>query len=460
MIKLVPKIAFAFTFNARKVSIMSQTEIKSIGLNLDVDLGDDIELPEIISKEEYEKLQANAKAIRESIVKLLRKVDEYRKAPKEALADPAVRQKVREAVQKIWAKINDILHRHPQPAYRQAGFVSLLTYKFASANPNNAQEAHDILDYLVKNRYLEDVNQEDPESKPASFSAWARGFRVPKHACFGRAEFEEVKREMASFVTRTTSQTINRRNERAKEIQQEADMDAAEAFEPGTNGVAFLYVPPQISIKDGKPKTYGGGFLLVNVEEEKIYPMEGVGSFEEKIQGVYADNIFVEKYTLDWDFPFSRKRLENNFGWSTEKINGYYLFWNLLKRAKDLLETSNLHNEEKSIMAKESAICEEVFFLERRDGTVFVDFEGTWETLILQENGKKTKETIKSLFVLVQRQDGKIRIVSYPKHLEAFFAGCMDKYAEGEKFSGVPQPLQAVLQAQYGVCQTKRLIAA
>jgi len=425
--------------------------------SLDVDLGVDIELPKIATREEYEKLQANAKAIREGITKHLRKIDEYRKAPKEALADPAVKQKVYEAVQKIWTKINDILHRHPQPAYRQAGFVSLLIHMFSSAKPKDALDAHRHLDYLVKNHYMEEVDSKNPKARSASFFAWTRGFRVPEHACFGRSEFEEVKREMASFVTRTMGQVISRRNERAKKLQEEADMDAPETFKEGAKGTAFLYVPPQISIKEGKTKTYGGGFLLASIEEKRIYPMEGVGSFEEQLQGVYADNTFVERFTLDWDFPFSRKRLEENFGWRKEQIDGYYLFWNLLKRAKDRLEASGQHNEEKLLMSKEVTLAEEVFFLERKDGVTFVDFEGVWENWILSD-GKKTKETVRDLFALVQRRDNKIKIVSCPEHLREFFAGCMGNYAEGEKFLGVPQPLQSVLQAQYGACQTKSLV--
>jgi hypothetical protein len=300
----------------------------------------------------------------------------------------------------------------------------------------------------------------DPTKEKASLYAWKRGFRIPEHACFGRPEFEEVQRELAEMVKRTMSQILKRRDSRAKSLQGEANLQPEEAFKEGSDGTAFLYVPPQISLNEGNARPYQGGFMLVEVKDDgRIYPIEGIGSFEEELRKAYASEVFVKAYTLDWDFPPSRKKLEE-VGLDPEQIKGFYLFWNLLKRVKDRLQKSDQYTEEKLAISREVEISEEVFFLERQDGITLVDFEGVWENWVAQQDGKKRKEkTITDLFFLVERRDNKIKIVGCPKHLKTFLANCMGSYNEAEKFLGTPQPLQAILQAQYGACQTKSLIA-
>ncbi len=253
--------------------------------------------------------------------------------------------------------------------------------------------------------------------------------------------------------------TFSRRDEKVKKLQDQATLDSSQAFKQGAAGDTLLYVPPRISFKDGVVKTYGGGFLFVEIKDGTFYPLEGAGSFEQAVAVAYVENVFVKGYTLDWDFPPPRAKMES-YGLNDDQIKGFYLTWGLLKRAKDCLTTDSEHQKEKLTLSKEVSLSEESFALERKDGTVLVDFEGVWENWTTQEDGKKVKKAIRDLFLLVQRQEGRIRIVSCPEHLKTFFADCMGSYTEGERFLGVPQPLQAILQAQYGACQTKALITA
>lgn len=415
--------------------------------DLDVDLRD-INLF-LGDTKESKKVEENAKGIRKRVETDLAKLDELRNAPKVI----RIRQENKAGSKAIWDKIDSFLN-HNEAAYRQAAWIAFLSYRFRHADAQTYTETMDFLNRMVADGYLEEGNDHAP------LQAWRRHFRIPETASFTRPEFEEAKRDLSDLVNRVTQTTAQRRNDRVAELQEEATLQPERAFGPNEEGTALLYVPPQISRNGDKFFIRKEGFLMIDVTSDgRIFPLEGVGSFEEGIFEATAAGVFVKAYTLDWDWPPAKKKLAEA-GLTEKQVNGVHICWHLLKRAKDALGQTNQHQEEKMELAKQVSVMEDTFLLEKREGITLIDFEGTWETWTKDDQGRPKKEQIGPLFVLVERQNqDKVQIIGCPEHLKDFFSSCMDEYKEGEKFLGVPQPLQSVLQAQYGAVQTKSLLS-
>jgi len=412
--------------------------------DLNVDLGDiDLFLGD---DEERKKIEESAKGIRRWVETYLTKLDELRNAPKAM----RIRQENKAASQKIRDKIDSFLNHH-EAAYRQAAWVAFLVYRFRNTNAQTYTETMNFLDQMVADGYLEKGNEHSP------LQAWREYFRIPATASFTRPEFEEAKRALSILVNRIAQTTAKRRNDRVAELQEKANLLPESAFDTGAEGLAFLHVPPQISKNGDKIFIRKDGFLLIEITSDgRIFPLEGIGSFEEGIAEAASVNVFVKAHTLDWDWPPAKKKLAEA-GLTEKQVNGLHFCWYLLKRAKDALEQVSQHQEKKIELAKQVSVSEDSFFLEKSEGVALIDFEGTWETWT-NDNGKSKKEQIGPLFVLVERHRDAIQIVGCPKHLQDFFSSCIGKYKEGEKFEGIPQPLQSVLQAQFGGIQTKSLL--
>lgn len=420
--------------------------------NLDVNLGE-IEFS-IGNEKEIQKISQSALGIRKWVESHMVKLDELRKAPKAV----RIREENKQKAKVIRDRINDFLW-HKEEAYRQGAWTAFLIHRLLNSEVETYSDTMSMLDQMVRDGYLEEGNEHSP------LQAWRRRFRIPEKACFTRPEFEEAKRAMASLVNRVTQSTARRRQDRIVELQEEADLKPNGIFEQNAEGKALLYVPPQISRHDNRFSIRKEGFLLVEANGGRIIPLEGVGSFEEAISDANDLNIFVRPYTLSWDWPPPKRVLIEKLvaigdteEKAKEKADAIHFCWYLFKRAKDALEQTNQYEKEKLEMSKEVTISEEDFLLEGRDGDTLIDFEGSWETWTQEENGRAKKTQIGPLFALVRRQNKKISMIKCPEHLTQFFAGCTDEYDEGDKFLGIPQPLQSVLQAQFGAEQTKSLL--
>ena len=382
----------------------------------------------------------------------LPKLDELQNASKAIRIRPENKTAIKEILGKI-----DLFMNHKEAAYRQAAWIAFLVYEISSAKVQTYTEIMDWLNGLVEDGYLKHGDERSP------IKAWTHYFRIPEIASFSRPEFEETKRAMNSLIAKITQATAQQSQGRAIELKKEADIQPEQVFGENEEGKAFLFVPPQICTKTGQGYFFRkGGFLFVDVKKDgRIYPLEGVGGFEESIAKAAKLGIFIWTTSLGYPWPTGKKKLLDT-GFSEEQAESYFVSWNLLKRAKTLLEQTNGHEEEKLKLSYDVSVSEEEFFLEKREGCALVDFEGVWEIWTPDENdisGKRQKkEEICSLFLLVKREREEISIVSCPEHLKSFFSGCMETYKEGQKFLGVPQPLQSVLQAQYGAMQTKNLL--
>ena len=264
---------------------------------LDVNLGDiDFSLG---NEEEVEKIEKNSAGIRKWAQEHLRKLDEINRASKAV----RIRPENKKAVKVIQDRIDSFLN-HPEAIYRQAAWVTFLTHKFNTVKLEDYADAMDFLDYMVEQGRLEEGNEHAP------LRAWKRNFRIPEEACFTRPEFEECKQAMSNLVNRVTQATAKSRNARLGQLQNEANLEALEVFEPGHKGNALLYVPPQISLSSARYIIRREGYLFVEVTDGGcIFPLEGIGGFEEKIQDVRMVKVFLKGFTLDWDWPPGKKKL-------------------------------------------------------------------------------------------------------------------------------------------------------
>lgn len=422
----------------------------SSAIDLDVDLRE-ISISLTDDSEEVKKIEDSATGIRTWTETHLPKLDELYAAPKAI----RIRSENTAAAKMIKNKIHSFMN-HPEAAYRQAAWVAFLVHKIKSATVGNQPETIEWLSKMVSDGYLEEGDHHAP------LQAWKKYFRVPEAACFTRPEFEEVKAAMNELVERVTQAKAQQRLVRVAKLQKQANLQPAETFVKGSEGTSFVFVPPQISDRGGKIEIRRAGYLLVEVtHDERIFPLEGVGSFEEKVAEANQNGIFIKSYTLAWDFPPTKQKLLEA-GLSEEQVSSFLFCWYLLKRAKSLLEQTNQHEEERLELSKEVSISEEKFFLEGQDGYVLVDFKGVWETWTpdkADQSGKRQKKKeVYSLFLVVRREEAQISIASCPSHLREFFSQCMGTYTERQKFSGVPEPLRSILQSQYGATQTTSLL--
>ena len=403
----------------------------------EVDLG---EINLSVDPAEAEKLQEFADGIGKWVASHLKKLDEFRRQSRAIQLRPENQQSVK-GIQK---RLDDFLD-HQEPAYRQAAWKTLLAHKFQSAQAQTYEETMRFLDRLVEAGYLEEGDEKSP------LQAWNKYFRIPKKASFTGAEFREVKSALEELVRRVGSLTVKARTQRAEILQRETTLSPQDLF-AGIKGTALLYVPPEISQdRDGKIQVRRDGLLFAECRGDKrIFPKEGIGSFSNPVADAVALGVFVQRYSLDWDFPPTYKNLAES-GSTDEQIKKIKLAWYLLKRAKQGLEAQEQADEEKADLGRKATISQESFFLERKEGTALVDLQGSFKPT----EGKE----IRNFFFLVKRKDSKIQILMIPNHLKELLSRCLDEYPEGEKFQGVPQPLQAILQAGYGQVQTKSLLA-
>jgi len=135
-------------------------------------------------------------------------------------------------------------------------------------------------------------------------------------------------------------------------------------------------------------------------------------------------------------------------GLNPEDGHAAKLLWHLLKRWMHFQQEAIAATPEREELLTRTTVPLDEFLILRVPGTALCEYSGTWSC---RDDGK----VINNLFLLVNREerDGKsfLSIAECPERLSPFFSPCLGKeFEEGEKFAGVLQPLQAVLQAVYG----------
>jgi hypothetical protein len=194
-------------------------------------------------------------------------------------------------------------------------------------------------------------------------------------------------------------------------------------------GMYLIYAPPE---PDGI-KWYPGGHLLLENRNGIISPISASGKLQQLFWDLHIKKISLTAEQLGQIRPPVFK----------ENQRDYLSLWFIIKRA--LTHANWLES------AKKAANVSEIeFFLKEKPGTCLVDMGEKWEEGDIH---------ITRPIFLVQRlmQEGKkyIAVCSTPLYLTSYLKECYTPVFEEEKFTGCKQPLQALLQARYGMVLRK-----
>jgi len=359
-----------------------------------------------------------------------------------------------EAMERGEEYLSHVLYKDKTPAFRRAAWLALLHFHLKQELTTRSQ-AWNLLRQLVSAGYLQ-------EAKDGDIVLHCNGggrYTFPEAACFGEPELTALQTAMDGLWEDTTARERQLLTEQTQVLFGEADPGLTfHDFLGGKPGRYCFRVPAE-EIVDKKSGPTGkwrcGGTILVEVKEGKrAWPLKAIGGIERGVQEVKSRKLFLFSNSLTRSLPPVPEGLDQD---SMKKL---HLFWYLLKRGiRNLQEKEEAEQaraqiaETRERFGKMATVSPQEFFLERKPGICLAEYEGAWT----HPKNADQDEEIQDLFLLVERRaetDGipTIRIVEVPKHLGGFFAKCegQDWPEEDEKFSGVGQPLRAVLKAVWG----------
>jgi len=415
--------------------------------SLDVDLGE-IAIPEV-KEEEAQKVQAAAAGIASWMKTHLQKLDNLNAQPEAVQARPEIKK----AIKAIWGKIYSFMN-HSEAGYRQTAWLEFLLHKIESPATKTWIDLSELTEWLVKKQYLEE-NERGPLKTP-----WGPRFAIPKTASFGAIQFRQVEDAWNKMSKSISHETAQNRAERARQIKDnETDVSDIGLLEEKENGTALLYVPGQILIRNGEVDFFNPGLLLVRRDGDKLFPIEGVGSFDRKIDGINGRKTYVLSFTLapDWTRPPSKKMLIEERGFKEAQTNDLCFAWYLLKRASQHLSMSNeVPPEELVKFGEQVSVPANEFLLERKNGVALIELDGS----IVITGEDKTRTAIDKAFFLVERESRKFRLLKTSGNLQAMLdaESFNEEYAEGDQYEGLPSPLQMLLKMAYFEAYFKQML--
>lgn len=309
--------------------------------------------------------------------------------------------------------LDSFLHGDRDPFYRQAAWFATLEY-FFSGDLQTTAELATLLERMVAANYL-------TKDAAGPLKPYKDGYNFCPDCPLDEAKKTKVKLILLSLRTKIFDYEKTAIKEKGNlEIQ---------GFLAGKPGKLCLNIHAE-PIRRGEQTFWrNGGVLLVESDGKRIKPLDATGGIEMAVKEAKEMNVFLIIDSLRHNNPPWVESL-------SREMNGKcQLLWHLMRRG--------LFRYELEAMA---TVTPEEFFLKQELGDCFLEFKGTWQV----PNGP----TIANFFFLVRREEEegarRICITKAPSHLEDFFAQCLGKYEEGNKFENVPQPLKAVLQAAYG----------
>lgn len=322
----------------------------------------------------------------------------------------------------------------PFVPYRRTAWISLYRFYFQK-EVRSKEEVQNLLSLLCKDGYL-------VEKEKGLLKAYGREYDLsPKAAevLEGEPELFQLTRSFDDLLWRVRRAEKKTAEEKGKTLLSQGKLSWKEFLE-GKEGLFAVEILPE------KETLRRGGVLLVRSDGKRVFPLEAVGGFQEAIEEAKKIGVFLLLQSLSWERPPYVKGLDAQKG---AKIA---LLWHLLKSGISRLRFRENLQTLREEMKAASPLNPEEFFLERKPGVAFVEYEGTWEC---ETSGEETKETrIENLFFSVERQEKEgqsiIRLVTIPPWLKEFFSNCQGEFREGERFEGIPQLLQSVLRGIWG----------
>jgi len=316
----------------------------------------------------------------------------------------------------------------------------------------NKQDIYDLLSRLVSQKLLVPNPKGRGKLKINSLT-----YDFPEKSSFLEENIEKIQEALNDLVLEAQKREKMFWQEENRRLKNLGELSPTEFLE-GKPGNIFLRVPAEYD--ENEKRWRSGGALVVRSDGENVYilpdPQDpssaaACGRIKKGLIETMRQGIFLRLVTLTQkDPPF----LKIPAGHTTESYRRKVLqmgrkirfLWHIVKRGLNLALKEEEIEKNKQKLQEKSEIDSREFFLEKKEGVCFVEFEGRW---------KCPDETeVPNLFLLVRRKikegESLISLVETPSHLVDFFKGCEGEYEEGERFKGLPQPLQAVLKAIYG----------
>jgi len=333
--------------------------------------------------------------------------------------------------------LQEILN-HPFSPYRRTAWITLYRFYFQK-EVRSKEEVQNLLSLLCKQGYL-------VEKEEGPFKAYQKTYGLPPKAAEvleGEPEFFQLTRSFGDLSWRVRLAEGKTAEEKGKTLLSQGKLSWKE-FLDGKEGLFAVEIPAE---REARRR---GGTLLVRSDGIRVFPLEAAGGFQEAIEEAKKIEVFLLLRSLSWERPPYVKGMDAQKG---AKIT---LLWYLLKNGISPLKERETLQPLREEMKAAAPLSPEEFFLERKPGIAFVEYEGTWKWEIL--SGEERKETqIENLFFSVERREKEgqsiIRLVTIPPWLKEFFSNCQGEFREGERFEGIPKPLQSVLHGIWGQVQ-------
>jgi hypothetical protein len=414
---------------------------------LELDLGD-IVIPEV-NEEEAQKVQENAEALSSWMKTHMAKLDGLSEQPEAVRARPEIKKAIRAITDKIHVHMG-----HSEAGYRQIAWSEFLLHEIESPDIKTWDDLDRTINWMVRRQYLEE-NEHGPLETP-----WKKRFSIPKTASFGVVQLNWIKDAWEKMRKRISKESAENRAERAGEIRSEMDTSDIDLLKSEANGTALLYVPGEISFWHGEaiPKLFNPGLLVVRREGKKLFPLEGIGSFDKRIDRPVRGKTHVLAYTLEWACPPQKKKLVEGFGFTEDQADDLIFTWNLLKRSfRHLGKSEEGPHEELVTFGKQASIPANEFLINHDEGIALIEIDG--QVVMSDEQRKRT--VIDKVFFLVERgKNRKLKLLAVPNHLQPLLSAeaVGEEYSEGDQFNDLPQPLQALMKMAFYEASFKTML--
>jgi hypothetical protein len=388
-------------------------------------------LPELIDipgedlTKQVDKIRQGANEARNWVLWVLPRLERLEVQPREAREMLAKEIKAaRESLQN--------LYQHSTPAYRRAAWLARFQHEF-SRKLSTHGEVKTLLEGLVNEGILE----EDPAG---ALETYKKHYSVSSDCKFEEPEIAAVKNFLTDLLNRVWREVGKSREQKTQELLAQKTIDWQELLRDKT-GKYVVSIPKQRVSKNGETFWRGGGTLLVKSEKGKIFPLGASGAIERGVEEAKKMGIHLLVRSLQYDSPPFVEKLPED---QRKKVQ---FLWHILKRGIQLEEEAGKMQSLQKKLSVKTTVTPEKFFLEGAPGTCLAILNGIW---VIPEGNH-----IRHLFFLATREEKegskKIRLAEVPDHLKDYLADCLEEYPEeGERFKGIPYPLNAVLQAIYG----------
>lgn len=308
---------------------------------------------------------------------------------------------------------------HDNETVRREVWKALISFVIGS-QLSSYDEAISLVSQLVADGLL-------VEDESGPLTILGRNFRVPAEAMFEEEDIAGVAAILEEFRNRARDAFIGKASSNPRDLLLQ-------------NGGDFkVHIPPEKRIIAGTDRWFPGGLLLLRSAGGFIEPIDAIGGIANGVYLARCLGVKLEAKSLYESEP-PNIAFDANDKKEADKNAKKQLIWHLAKRGLRFDLWLRRTQAQANLDSKG-------FFLETRSGKYFFDFPGTWE-----EGEGKIK--ISRLVFLIERlsQEGQnfIRIVSMPDYLKDILPKVGESYPEGERFSGIPRPLQRMLCAIHG----------